>query len=172
MRFAIVGTQSNGLSEVLLCIRRHAQIIPHVSAVHVARRHVGLSIQGARESVNGCPIVAIMCVNVACNQGQVMIFGQTRLKSLHNRHGIVIAIQKKEVICQVDRSLGVMWKLFDNGVAQLRRLFVVPGDGEIAFMLAHDFGVGKLGRGRAVEPLLGERSLMRFQGGVHRPRDD
>ena len=106
-----------------------------------------------------------MDVDVTCDQTQVLIARQNWLILLDDFRGVVILVEKQQVIGQVNRSLGIARKFLQHFVPQRRRLLVVPRPGEISFPFPHhlwilvDCWIGI----RPIQPALRDRQFVSFE---------
>ncbi len=77
--FPIVGIQLQRGLEVGGSLSRFLEIIQHEAALDISRGHFRIPLQSDREILHGKIQVAIVCVDIPRNQGQVFVFGKNGL---------------------------------------------------------------------------------------------
>ena len=107
-----------------------------------------------------------MCIYIACDQAQIFIFRENRFVLSHDLRRIVIAVQEKQIVSEINRSFRITRQFLQDFVAKFGRFLVAAGQAEITFALPHDLRILRDSRVlvRAVEPMFRNRQLVAFNG--------
>ena len=105
-----------------------------------------------------------MRIYIACDQAQIFIFRENRFVLSHDLRRIVIAVQEKQIVSEINRSFRITRQFLQDFVAKFGRFLVAAGQGEITFALPHDLRILRDSRVlvRAVEPMFRNRQLVAF----------
>src|SRR5579864_7074940 len=102
MSLTIVGAQLERAFEILDGAARFTQVIARVAAVHKCGGIGGVNLDGARVGVFGLTGMSGMSVDVAFDQRQITVLRQHRLELPGNLESIVIALEEKQVVSQIN----------------------------------------------------------------------
>ena len=105
-----------------------------------------------------------MCIYIACDQAQIFIFRENRFVLSHDLRRIVIAVQEKQIVSEINGRFWIARQFLQDFVAKLCRFLVTAGEREITFALAHDLRILRDGGVLvcAVEPMFSNRQLVAF----------
>ena len=113
-----------------------------------------------------------MCINVSCNEREIFVILQDGLVLGNQCQRFVVAAEIIQVVCEVHDALAVAGQLGQHAFPEFRGLSVIALEEQVALTLPLYLRVGVHLGVRALQPLLRQVQVVRFQGRVRSSGND
>src|SRR5580692_4271058 len=125
MGFAIIGLELKSGLKIFDGPGGLAQIVVNETAIAVAERHFGITIESASIVGEGLARLSVVGVHVAGDEGEILVVGKNGLIFGYERKRIVVTAEVVEIVGEVDDAFAIVRKFCDYDFAEFGRFGVV-----------------------------------------------